>query len=86
MKPAGIVRKLDRLGRIVIPKELRRGFNLNLDENVVISSDGEYIMIKKVANQCQICGEKESIKNVVEDGKDPYYLCDRCIKSISKLI
>ena len=48
LKSLGIVRKVDSLGRIVIPKELRTTMNIVEDETVLeISSDGEKIVLSK---------------------------------------
>ena len=47
MRSLGIVRKLDQLGRLVIPKETRRVFNLNGRDPVEIFTDGDKIIIKK---------------------------------------
>ena len=59
MKSTGIVRKLDQLGRIVIPKELRRTLNINLNDGLEIFIEEEKIILKKyVANRaCIITGE-----------------------------
>lgn len=47
MKSTGIVRKVDELGRIVIPKELRRTLNINEKDPLEIYVDGEQIILKK---------------------------------------
>ena len=63
MKATGIVRNLDQLGRIVIPKETRKMFNLNEGEPVEIFTDGDKIIIKKYNPGCQCCGNMENIKD-----------------------
>lgn len=47
MKSTGMIRHLDELGRIVIPKELRKQFNLNYKDGVEIFTDGNTIVLKK---------------------------------------
>lgn len=47
MKSTGMIRHLDELGRIVIPKELRKQFNLNYKDGVEIFTDGSTIVLKK---------------------------------------
>lgn len=47
MTPIGISRKVDSLGRIVLPKEIRRFFNINENENVEILTTTDGILIKK---------------------------------------
>ncbi|MFP7487286.1 AbrB/MazE/SpoVT family DNA-binding domain-containing protein [Priestia filamentosa] len=59
MKASGIVRKVDELGRIVIPKELRRTLNLNDRDPVEIFVDNDQIVLRKYKayNACAITGE-----------------------------
>ncbi|MGZ9869562.1 AbrB/MazE/SpoVT family DNA-binding domain-containing protein [Priestia endophytica] len=59
MKTTGIVRKIDELGRIVIPKELRKALNLEKRDPVEIFVDGEQIVLKKYQHPqaCIITGE-----------------------------
>ena len=47
MKLAGIVRRIDELGRIVIPKEIRKTLHIKNGENLEIFIDGETIVLKK---------------------------------------
>lgn len=47
MKATGIVRKLDYLGRVCLPKELRRKLHISDDDAVEIYVDGESIVLKK---------------------------------------
>lgn len=59
MKSTGIVRKLDQLGRIVIPKELRKVLDINERDPLEIFVDEELIILKKyhVKNACIVTGE-----------------------------
>ena len=43
----GIIRRIDELGRIVIPKEIRKSLRIRVGENLEISVDGESIILKK---------------------------------------
>jgi AbrB family transcriptional regulator, transcriptional pleiotropic regulator of transition state genes len=47
MRATGIVRKIDPLGRIVIPRELLKTYGINLKDPVEIFTDGDYILLKK---------------------------------------
>ena len=47
MKSTGIVRRIDELGRIVIPKEIRKNFKLRTGENIEIFIDNDSIILKK---------------------------------------
>ncbi|MEG0440622.1 MAG: AbrB/MazE/SpoVT family DNA-binding domain-containing protein [Solibacillus sp.] len=59
MKSTGIVRKLDDLGRIVIPMELRRTFDINEKDSMEIFIDGEEIILRKYVSNatCIVTGE-----------------------------
>ncbi|USG65834.1 AbrB/MazE/SpoVT family DNA-binding domain-containing protein [Brevibacillus ruminantium] len=56
MKATGVVRKVDELGRIVLPKELRDIFNINIKDPLEIYVDGEQIILKKYEPACVFCG------------------------------
>ena len=52
MKATGIVRKVDELGRIVLPIELRRTLKIEIKDPLEIYVDGESIMLKKYQPAC----------------------------------
>jgi len=56
MKSTGIVRKVDELGRIVIPIELRRTLNIQVKDPVGIFTDGDTIILRGYKPRCYICG------------------------------
>lgn len=56
MKANGIVRQLDSLGRVVLPIELRRAFELNTKDSLEIYVDGSSIILKKYLPCCIFCG------------------------------
>ena len=47
MKATGVVRRIDDLGRIVIPKEIRRNFKINEGDSIEIFVDNNGIVLKK---------------------------------------
>lgn len=61
MKATGIVRKLDELGRIVLPIELRRTLDINVRDSLEIYVDDDAVLLKKYAPACVICGEKDDL-------------------------
>jgi len=77
MKATGIVRKVDELGRVVLPIELRRNLNINIKDPIEIFVDGEYIMLKKYEPACIFCGNAKNVK--VVRGKN---VCEDCIAEI----
>lgn len=62
MKSTGIVRGMDALGRIVLPKELRTSMRLNSETKLEIFVDGDTIVLKKYrpAGSYDFCGEVDS--------------------------
>lgn len=64
MKATGIVRKIDELGRIVIPKELRRTLGLQEKDPVEIYTDGKDIILHKYAPGCAFCGSVNDIRYI----------------------
>ena len=56
MKSTGVVRKIDELGRIVLPSELRRVFGIREGEELEISVEGERVILQKRDDLCLFCG------------------------------
>ena len=79
MKATGIVRKVDELGRIVIPIELRRNLNINIHDPIEIFVDNDYIMLKKYEPACVFSGNAKDIR--VIHGKN---VCANCIEELQK--
>ena len=79
MKSTGIVRKIDELGRIVIPKELRTTLNIEDRAPLEIFVDDHYIMLKKHEPSCVFCGEPAHISQF--KGKN---ICKTCVSEIAK--
>ena len=61
MKSTGIVRKVDELGRIVLPIELRRTMNIDVKDALEIYVDGDQIVLKKYEPSCIFCGSAKDI-------------------------
>ena len=59
MKSTGVVRKVDELGRIVLPSELRRVFAIHEGDELEISVDGEKVILQKRQDLCIFCGASE---------------------------
>ena len=73
MKPAGIVRKVDQLGRIVLPKSLRKRYQMNEGDPIEILVQGEHIILERYRPRCVFC---TSIEQVVEFKQK--YICLDC--------
>ena len=77
MKSTGIVRRVDELGRVVLPIELRRIFEINEKDALEIFTEGDTIVLKKYAPHCTLC---DNVKNTIHiKGK---LICQDCIKYI----
>ena len=61
LKSTGIVRKVDELGRVVIPIELRRTLGISEKDALEIYVDGERIILKKYEPACIFCGNAEQV-------------------------
>lgn len=71
MRSTGIVRKTDQLGRIVLPKELRRGLNIGIKDPLEILIDTDKIVLQKydVRSACAVTGLISDDNVVLMDGK-----------------
>ena len=79
MKSTGVVRRVDELGRIVIPIELRRTLDIAEKDALEIYVDGEQIILKKYEPACIFCGEASN--TIIYKNKR---VCKKCAKSIMK--
>jgi len=77
MKATGIVRRVDDLGRIVLPIELRRTLDIELKDPMEIYVDGRSIILKKHEPTCIFCGNAKNVKQF--KGKN---VCDHCLKEM----
>ena len=73
MKSTGVVRKVDDLGRITIPIELRRNLDIDIKDALEIYTEGEVIILKKYEPTCIFCGEAHDV--VSYKGKNVCKLC-----------
>lgn len=78
MKSTGIVRKVDELGRIVLPIELRRTLDINEKDSLEIYVEGGQIVLKKYEPACIFCSSASNI--LVFKGKN---ICAECASKIS---
>lgn len=81
MKSTGVVRKVDELGRIVIPIELRRTMGIEEKDALEIYVDSDKIILKKYEPACIFCGNAEEVVNY--KGKN---LCKSCLTELIKQI
>lgn len=81
MKSTGIVRKVDELGRIVLPSELRKLLTINIKDPVEIYVSGESIILKKYIPACIFCDRASEI--ISFKGKN---ICKKCLEQMKNNI
>lgn len=81
MKPTGHVRKVDELGRVVIPIELRNEFNIGPQAMLEIFVDGDSIVFAKHTEKCTFCSAVEDLRVFKERP-----VCTTCKRQLSKQI
>lgn len=80
MKSTGMVRPIDQLGRIVLPKELRENLGIGPRDGIEIFVENEKIILKKYIPNCCFCGSDEDMS--LYQGK---LICRSCIRKLSTL-
>ena len=80
MNSTGIVRKVDELGRIVLPIEMRRTLDIEEKDALEIYVEGSSVILKKYKPSCIFCDTTKDI--VVFKGKN---ICPKCLKELKEL-
>ena len=80
MKSTGIVRRVDELGRVVIPIEIRNQFNIVEKDPIEIYVEGSSIILKKFEPNCIFCGNTKNLLNYHDK-----LICKNCSKKIGQL-
>lgn len=80
MKTVGIIRKVDELGRVVLPVEMRRTLGIEERDPLEISMEGEMVILRKVQSNCAFCGGH---KDLLEFNNK--WVCCECRKEIMAL-
>ena len=79
MKSTGIVRKVDELGRIVLPIELRRTLDIAERDALEIYVDGASIVLKKYEPACIFCGSSKDATSFKDKN-----ICAACLQELNK--
>ena len=80
MKSTGIIRKLDELGRIVLPIELRRTLDIDIKDSLEIYVDESKIILKKYEPTCIFCGEASDV--ITYNDKN---ICKGCLEKLKNM-
>ena len=81
MKSLGVSRRLDNLGRYVIPAEIRKNLDIKEKDILEVYTDGDKIILRKVEESCTFCGDEEGLQEI--NGK---YVCKDCVKKLWEVI
>lgn len=80
MKATGVIRRVDELGRVVIPIEIRTQFGISEKDPMEIYVEGSSIILKKYEPNCIFCGNSKKLIDF--EGKP---ICKKCANSICKI-
>lgn len=78
MKTTGMVRKMDSLGRVVLPIELRRTLGIDIKDPIEIYVDKDMVILRKYNPGCIFCGE---VGDTLEMSNKP--VCLKCARTIA---
>ena len=84
MKSTGIVRRIDEMGRVVLPAELRRTLDIGEKENLEIFVDGNSIVLKKYRPTCIFCDSGRDVS--IFKGKNIWSRCLRQLREQSVML
>ena len=79
MKSTGIIRRVDELGRVVLPIEIRRTLEISERDELEIFMDNDQIVLEKFHRSCVFCGEERSL--VLFHGKT---VCEECLRELKQ--
>ena len=77
MKSTGIVRNIDELGRVVVPKELRKKLGIANTDPVEIYVEDDKIILKKYISVCHFCGGSQNLTEYKNKN-----ICQSCIEEL----
>ena len=78
MKSTGVIRRVDELGRIVIPIELRRNLDIGEKDALEIYVETNHIILKKYEQSCIFCGNSNDINNFKNKN-----ICKSCLSELN---
>lgn len=79
MHSTGIFRRVDGLGRFVLPKELRKSLDIKQNDYLQIFLEGDTIVLRKSQDICTLCGAAENLTDFHDK-----HICIKCIEELKK--
>ena len=80
MKSTGIVRKVDELGRIVLPIELRRTLGIDIKDSLEIYVEDSKVILQKYEPTCIFCGESNDVITYADKN-----ICKSCLEKLKNV-
>lgn len=80
MKNMGINKKIDDLGRVVIPREIREKLGIRKQDELEIYIDDEKIVLSKSVEMCIFCGSKSKLTKLKNKN-----ICTTCLNEMNQL-
>lgn len=80
MKATGIVRRVDPLGRVCLPKELRTVLNIEEETPLEIYTEDDMIILKKYEPACIFCGNAKNVRRIYDKN-----VCTDCFKELQEM-
>lgn len=80
MKATGFVKQIDDMGRIVIPKEIKKKMDLENRDYLEIFANGDEIILKKYQPGCIFCGEVDNVRSFKNK-----LICPECLAKLTEM-
>ena len=74
----GVARKVDQLGRVVLPVEMRKSLRIDVGDLVMMSADGDRIVLEKVEQRCVFCGGNDQLRDFTRK-----LVCAACVEKLT---
>lgn len=88
MNRSGLIRQIDKLGRVSIPAEIRRSLNIRERDMVEFSVSGSRVCIERYDTVCFVCGGNKDVETVVIKGdresEHRFNVCRGCLKQLAQ--
>ena len=78
VRRTGVARKVDQLGRVVLPAEVRRHFGIRPGDLIEIAVDSDAILLTKVEDRCVFCGGTASLNEFASK-----LVCGECVSRLA---
>lgn len=76
-------RTVDEIGRILLPRELRKRYQIQADTPIDIFDSGGQIVLRKAKEHCVFCGEEYGLKQLKQTH---IFICSSCQNKISEMV